>query len=559
MPTLMLAGLGPGHHGPEPPPVGSRYSLHLLLLISILAIVPRVYVATTHPLDYDEYWNLFVAQQDTRAGLAAEWRANEHPPLYYWLLKLPLSLGRGRLLDRSLSLLAGVIAVFVLGRIVAQFTSRLTSALLAALAFAFSPTAVVISSQNRSYMLCTLFILLAFSEFLLFLRGHPPLRAAVLFALFSCLALMSHYFTVFFLLACLAALLYVVAIHLVCKRDTLSLVVGWWPSVLVATCPILATAAWLYRTHLKGLRTSHLTHLSAFYYRPESGQSVLRYVAGAAQKTFNVFSPASIGQAASVPVFLLSVTVLVVSLVHFARIRRRSEDIPRCLPWFFFLFMSGSMLTASIEGVYPFGGELRHQFILFPFLLITAFQVMDWMMSMWHRVTFPLAGLALVGICLNGTTPFRQPRASTDKMGNMFAEEMALYCGVFPEPETVYVDQFTLILFFAHHDRWQWKRLDERSYEVIGPGRRIDVLRKFKWSLDFLDERLYDELAEWLRSTERESTAVCSLRYPSGTRPPNSVEQDAFRQKLTTLAARHGLKTTRLVLDGFDVFAQLSR
>ncbi|MGH2778940.1 MAG: hypothetical protein ACRDJB_09860, partial [Actinomycetota bacterium] len=83
-------------------------SLRILLLISLLAAIPRLYVAAIQPLNYDEHWHVFIAQQDTRAGLAAEWRSNAHPPLYFWLLTLPVSLGRTPLLDRSLSLLAGV-------------------------------------------------------------------------------------------------------------------------------------------------------------------------------------------------------------------------------------------------------------------------------------------------------------------------------------------------------------------------------------------------------------------------------------------------------------------
>lgn len=186
-------------------------SLRLLLLVCVVAGAARVYVAAEKPLNYDEYWHIFVAQQDTREGLAREWRSNAHPPLYYWLLRLLVSLARGPLVDRSISLLAGVLAVLVIGQILAKVAKDPVVAPLGAFAFALAPSAVLISSEVRSYMLCTLFLLVAFSQYVGLVKGPPSFRALVIFSGASCLALMSHYFTIFFLAAGLAAAVWMAA------------------------------------------------------------------------------------------------------------------------------------------------------------------------------------------------------------------------------------------------------------------------------------------------------------------------------------------------------------
>lgn len=213
-------------------------SLRLLLLICVVAGAARVYVAAEKPLNYDEYWHILVAQQDTREGLAREWRSNAHPPLYYWLLRLLVSLARGPLVDRSISLLAGVLAVLVIGQILVKVAKDPMVAPLGAFAFALAPSAVLISSEVRSYMLCTLFLLVAFRQYVGLVKGPPSFRALVIFSGASCLALMSHYFTVFFLAAGLAAAVWVAATRL-SAGEGLGELDRWGGAALAAALPIL--------------------------------------------------------------------------------------------------------------------------------------------------------------------------------------------------------------------------------------------------------------------------------------------------------------------------------
>ena len=536
-----------------------RARLFLLISLFILAAVPRLYVAANQPLNYDEHWHVFVAQQDTPKGFADEWRNNAHPPLFYWLLRLPTSLARNRLLDRSISLLAGVVAVFLLGHIVARITSNPPVSYLAALAFALSPSAVLISSEARSYMLSTFFILLAFAQYLSLVQGHYSIRTAIAFSASSCLALMSHYFAVFFLFACLGALLYTGAGRTLRRGNIWCFFRERWVILATAVLPILLTAAWLYRTHVRyWLRPQN--HTDAFYFHPESGERLLGYLVGAAYNSFNLFSPVSLGEDAAIPVSLLLLTFVGVSLVYLSRLRARARALSRCLPLLFLLLLAGGLLTASVMGAYPFGGDLRHQFILFPFVLITAFVLMDSALSRLRSLAIPVIGLALFGISLNSAVHLSHVYESReDRFGTMFAKEIALYRQAFPEPTAVYLDQFSLVVFFAHSEPRQWRSLDFATYEARSNGRPIVILRDLaRWKVDLLDEGLYKDVAAHLKSSAFQSTTLFCLRCTFASASWDPGEEHAFRRQVSALAARHHLKVPHLVLDGSNVFGQFS-
>jgi UDP-N-acetylmuramate-alanine ligase len=141
----------------------------------------------------------------------------------------------------------------------------------------------------------------------------------------------------------------------------------------------------------------------------------------------------------------------------------------------------------------------------------------------------------------------------------MFAGEVRRYEQTFSDSEAVYLDQFSLIVFFAHHNQERWTSLDGGRYEVREDAKRIVVLRDPHWNVEFLKEELYEELAIRLRASKLESVTLFSVRHRS---PPSlpwgAVEQEAFCRRVSVLAARHGLKIEALVLDGWSVFAQFA-
>src|SRR5262249_31998839 len=62
-------------------------------------------------------------------------------------------------------------------------------------------------------------------------------------------------------------------------------------------------------------------------------------------------------------------------LCHYRPVRRSSPLAG--LPLAFSLFILVSMAVTSVSGQYPFGGEIRHQFLVFPFLVLSGVCLLD--------------------------------------------------------------------------------------------------------------------------------------------------------------------------------------
>jgi hypothetical protein len=105
-------------------------------------------------------------------------------------------------------LLAGVGAVFLVGRILEKLRTNAAVPILAALAMALSSSAIGLSRLVEGNALCVLFVLAAFLSYLDLVQADPaavPRGSRVAFAGFVSLALLSHYFAALFFAACLAA------------------------------------------------------------------------------------------------------------------------------------------------------------------------------------------------------------------------------------------------------------------------------------------------------------------------------------------------------------------
>ena len=87
----------------------------LLILISLAAAIPRIYLGATQHIDYDGYLHVFIAMQNKWEIFWQECQADFHPPLFYLLLKVVLWFGRSALIYRAISILTGVGSVFIVG------------------------------------------------------------------------------------------------------------------------------------------------------------------------------------------------------------------------------------------------------------------------------------------------------------------------------------------------------------------------------------------------------------------------------------------------------------
>ena len=178
----------------------------LALLVALAAAV-RFATLDQQSLWYDE---AVTAVRVLHPSLASTLRAVVHventPPLYYLVAwGWTRVLGTGVFALRSLSAMAGVATVAVGWAIGRELGSRGTAIVLAAIV-ASNPLFVWYSQEARSY---ELFVLVASVAFLFFVRAQaaPTRRNLAAWSLCSVLALLTHYFAAFLVVAEAALLL----------------------------------------------------------------------------------------------------------------------------------------------------------------------------------------------------------------------------------------------------------------------------------------------------------------------------------------------------------------
>jgi mannosyltransferase len=197
-------------YGPASPAVTRARPLSAywpLALLMALAALVRFATLDQQSLWYDEAVTAVrVLHPSLRSTLSAVVHVENTPPLYYLVAwGWTRVLGTGVFALRSLSAAAGVATVAVAWAIGHELGSRRAAIVLAAIV-ASNPLFVWYSQEARSY---ELFVLLASVAFLFFLRARaaPTRRNLAAWALCSVLALMTHYFAVFLIVAEAALLL----------------------------------------------------------------------------------------------------------------------------------------------------------------------------------------------------------------------------------------------------------------------------------------------------------------------------------------------------------------
>src|SRR3954452_14867103 len=101
----------------------SRTRLALgLILIALIASIPRLVLGASQFIEYDGYWHVFIAQQDRWPNFWRDIETNAHPPLYFLLLNVVIRFSRSLLAYRSISILTGLLSVALVGYLARKIT-----------------------------------------------------------------------------------------------------------------------------------------------------------------------------------------------------------------------------------------------------------------------------------------------------------------------------------------------------------------------------------------------------------------------------------------------------
>ncbi len=490
---------------------GDRRIALVLLLISAAAAAPRIYLGATQYIEYDGYWHVFIAMQDRWENFAAEYQQNAHPPLYYLLLKLSLWFGHSRLVYRSISVLAGIVAVFLIGKIVEELALWRPAPAIAALAYGLALPSIIISTEVRSYMLCVCFVLASFYCFLDFVGGSQSVKARAGFAAFAALAALSHYCASFYVLSCLVV---AAVFGFASYRDGFRRRLGLEAATFLPAIGIMAVT---YYTHAGG-HIGVAAHLTEFYFYPGGSESIAAFLGRTGRLLFNLFSPVSVATPEQFAAVSAGLFMAAGGLLYLVRgglpegLRARATALTTIL-------MLAGIIAGGLLGQYPFGGELRQQFILFPFAVICGCVLLDRAASAiplpgWRAVLAAAAVTLTVGVSVARFQEF--PKVSAE----IGAASAGRFREISPAPSAVYVDRYSLIVFFIDHHDWLWEGVGRDpmlpavdTYKVSkGPAQFLVVRDNGRWRADLEDPVFYGDLASILRSQQLPSLTTFSIR-----------------------------------------------
>jgi Dolichyl-phosphate-mannose-protein mannosyltransferase len=526
---------------------------YLLVAIACGALIPMVIRGAGEFIGYDGFWHVFIATQNRWKLFLFEYKNNAHPPLFMLLLRVMALFGHSRLILRFISMSAGLGSICLIGLIAKRFCRDGLVALLAVAAYAFSITMLEINLEVRSYPLCLFFVLAAFYFLVDFLardldaRGR---RSLVLWGSLSSLAIGTEYYAIFFVMACVAC----VALFVPMRRELRQAASRWSAAnrvqVLFALLLPLATMTYFYRTHIRHQPLNY-GHVIEFYWTP--GTSKLAFVLRNLRADLNFVLPLEITSTAGLLLFL-AICVLLIGLVLFLR-RRRGGIAMAALPACMTFVLLAELIAASLLRRYPFGGFDRQQSILFPFLFLTGFVLLDLAISFLPALSLRAAVAAIV-VFLIGAHFLYGWRRLAHIPTELFTNEYATYRVKVVSAPAIFLDQFTLIGYYMQTNEWKWKfrrhlhepnRVDE--YELTtSSGRHIMLFRDLDtWNFDLHQPFMYQVLAHSLHDSNLTSANVFLVKQAKGHANAAGIvaEESEIRQR----AAATGLRVDSLYDD----------
>ncbi len=533
-----------------------------LVLVCLITLAPMVYFGRRQFIEYDGYWLLFGGIQDTWGTWLSEMKTSTHPPLYTILLGIVARFGSSRLLYRSISIVAALCSTFLIGRIAGRLSTHKLTAPMSALAFGVSASVLEISSEVRSYMLSIFLLLLAFYAFLNLMRleqGRRERRARIVFIVSLCLAILSDYFAVLFPLICLGSLVWIALVNADFRRRLFGFLRRSWIGNTVTAAIIFGLVTFLYFVHARAFAGAQ-NHLPLFYFHKGGPETVNAFLMRNLQNSFNLFSPIEVDGAGAFRVVLVLFCLLAMAAIYVMQFHSsNAQSAASGMPLTFFLVTFLGFMLASVVGAYPFGGLLRQQFLLFPFLVLATFLFLDRLASMVPSRTVSKLFLAawIPMICWNAVYQLRHTQIFPQ---DPFARETSLFEATFPSPEALYVDQFNLIGYFGTHHQEKWNYAGRPAgqgfadaYRVTNGTKSLVLFRdRTRWNLDFTDPGVYQDIGRSLRSgIARSVTVFCTSQF--GLEVPGG--EQAFRIQMAQLAAKQNLRIEKVVFDHANVFA----
>lgn len=549
----------PGEVRTEPSPGRLRL---VLAVVSIGAGVLMLYFGAVSRIEYDGWWHVFIARVSYWPAFWREVNSNAHPPLYFLLLKLAsYSLGSSRLAYRAVSILSGVASVYLVGLIAARVIRNRTVVVLATLAFATSTVTVVMANEVRSYMLAGMFLLVSVALLLdLVGRSSNRVRSRVLFSLALTLAVLSHYSILFVLpIFLVMPVVLMVGFPGEGRRDT----EAWkriLPGHLIMLVIPFAVGAAEYFFHIRKFHgTTALSYLNRFFFDP--GEPLWTYLFRVSVDEIDLFVPLDLVRFP--PLFqILAVAVVLAGFVALAAVLRRDGDAVAAVVPITAVLLTCGLMAASVIGRYPFGGTLRHQYVVYPLAVISVFLLVDRWVGRCSSRPRRVVALGFVMTILAASVGAQWTHLDIRRV-ELAAKGYQRFQREFPDASSIYVDQFSIILFFAHAHEAEW--IFDPAFErgrtdrmlVKAGDHDFVVYRDRRWQAHLDDPAVFKNLRGTMVQEGLDRMVVYHLeRVPTGESLSKERLREGKKKRIIKLAGRRGLAVTGVVRVRRAIFAE---
>jgi hypothetical protein len=398
-----------------------------------------------------------------------------------------------------------------------------------------------------------MFVIVAFYylvDFLLATYDIPPKRSLMLFGVFTGLAIASEYYAIFFLFACVGVLGLLWVTHFAMRESLKKWATRNWYAPAIAFGLPVTVIAYFYETHIRYHHLIAYNHVREFYWTP--GSSLIDFILCNLCADLNYLFPIQIP---SVTVLLGVLIVFVPLLTYFGVFRKQSHRLLAVdVPGLVLLLLLVELIVCGLLRVYPFGGNDRHQSILFPFLTLTTFILLDRLIACvsasWLKTG--ILGATAVLLAANFSYQWRKmPRRSVE----LLAQEYGIFQANVAPAQALFVDQFTLIAYYIQTHDWKWKfrrhiqksHVDE--YYLTSPmGERLVLLRnRGEWNFDLSRPEMYKVLAQSLHEAQLTSANLFLIKQLRGHSDSSTVA--AEKTRIRKFAADAGLEVTSLYAD----------
>lgn len=483
----------------------------VLVAVAFFAALPRLFFAFTDVPEFDGYWHLFIAAQDAWDPFLREYWFNFHPPIFYLVLAAMRRLSASTGWNALVSVVSGVAVVYLIGAILGQLRVRRGVYLFAALFMASSVPMVNLSTEIRGYMLMLALVLLSMSWFVATFDPARPVWAPILFAGFAVAAVLTHYSAAFYVLGSCLAICLRLAEEGRGESSSARLYYSW----------PLAAFVGLFIYEYIGHAGTHVREgptrsLLMYYFNPARDASLAAFARERYASLLRDFFPLLMNPegawwvVTAVGLMCASVSTL------YTTVRMKLPASGRGIVVIAVVTVA-SLVCASLGGKYPLGGDVRHQLIMLPCLVLIVAIALDLGMA-WRRGARWI-GIAIPIMLLSSNAVALAHRSSrteilTANAGDAFHER-------FWPPDLVFVDRNSLIPFFAVHYDWDWhfvRSMHEATpldlYRISKDGRSFFVARDLgEWNIPLGGTRLYEMLRALTRPGGFRTVTVFHLTH----------------------------------------------